>query len=148
MLAYLILDDMKARTMFSARAVGWGERQVSKREHSFQRENGPAGAMTGQVSAEFRQEPAVPVGDSVQPGYLICLETGTRQILLARHLWESFRMTPQDYREKWELGPDYPMRAPVYDRWKAAAQRVETKIADSCIMENDKYSSDGATGCA
>lgn len=58
--------------------------------------------------------PAVPIEDSVTPNFLICLETGTRQILLRRHLRERLDMSPDEYRSKWGLPRDYPMAAAAY----------------------------------
>ena len=34
--------------------------------------------------------------------------------MLKRHLQTSYRMTPQQYRERWGLPADYPMVAPNY----------------------------------
>jgi predicted transcriptional regulator len=61
-----------------------------------------------------QQEPAVPVQDSVFPDYIICLEDGKPMKMLKRHLLRSFNMTPEDYRRKWGLDPNYPMVAPNY----------------------------------
>ncbi len=61
--------------------------------------------------------PAVPVRKSVAPDYLICLEDGKKFKSLRRHL-RLLGLTPEQYREKWGLPPDYPMVAPNY-----AAQR-------------------------
>ena len=61
--------------------------------------------------------PAVPVRKSVTPDYLICLEDGKKFKSLRRHLG-LLGLTPEQYREKWNLPPDYPMVAPNY-----AAQR-------------------------
>jgi predicted transcriptional regulator len=59
-------------------------------------------------------EPAVPVNRSITPDYLICLEDGKKFKSLKRHLRTSYNMTPEEYREKWGLRPDYPMVAPNY----------------------------------
>ncbi|HLN22715.1 MAG TPA: MucR family transcriptional regulator [Patescibacteria group bacterium] len=64
--------------------------------------------------------PAVPVKKSVTPDYIICLEDGKKLKMLKRHLRTTYNMTPDDYRAKWALPPDYPMVAPNY-----AAQRSE-----------------------
>jgi predicted transcriptional regulator len=61
--------------------------------------------------------PAVPVRKSVAPDYLICLEDGKKFKSLRRHL-RLLGLSPEQYREKWGLPPDYPMVAPNY-----AAQR-------------------------
>ncbi len=59
-------------------------------------------------------DPAVPVNRSITPDYLICLEDGKKFKSLKRHLRTSYNMTPEEYREKWGLRPDYPMVAPNY----------------------------------
>lgn len=58
--------------------------------------------------------PAVPVKASIKPDYLICLEDGKKLKLLKRHLRAHFNLTPEQYRAKWGLPPDYPMVAPNY----------------------------------
>lgn len=70
------------------------------------------------------QPPAVPISKSVTPDHLICLEDGKQFKSLRRHLWSTYRMTPEDYREKWGLPSDYPMVAPNYSalRSKVAKQ--------------------------
>jgi predicted transcriptional regulator len=59
-------------------------------------------------------KPAIPVKKSVAPDYIICLEDGKKFKSLKRHLRTQYKMTPEQYREKWGLGPDYPMVAPNY----------------------------------
>ena len=44
--------------------------------------------------------------------YIICLEDGKKFKSLKRHLRTQYNMTPEQYREKWGLAPDYPMVAP------------------------------------
>jgi predicted transcriptional regulator len=61
-----------------------------------------------------RPEPAVPVKKSITPDYLVCLEDGKKLKMLKRHLQSSYKMTPEQYRERWDLPPDYPMVAPNY----------------------------------
>jgi predicted transcriptional regulator len=58
--------------------------------------------------------PAVPVKKSIFPDYLVCLEDGKKLKMLKRHLSTAYAMTPDQYREKWGLGADYPMVAPNY----------------------------------
>ncbi|MEA2882192.1 MAG: hypothetical protein QOH32_1448 [Bradyrhizobium sp.] len=58
--------------------------------------------------------PAVPVKKSVTAEYLVCLEDGKRFKSLKRHLRSRYNMTPEQYRDKWGLPPDYPMVAPNY----------------------------------
>jgi predicted transcriptional regulator len=59
-------------------------------------------------------KPAVPIRKSVTPEYLICLEDGKKLKMLKRHLRSTYNMTPDEYRAKWGLQPDYPMVAPNY----------------------------------
>jgi len=58
--------------------------------------------------------PAVPVKQSVRQDRIICLEDGKSFSMLKRHLMTDHKLTPQQYREKWELPRDYPMVAPNY----------------------------------
>ncbi|WP_434622438.1 MucR family transcriptional regulator [Tabrizicola sp. M-4] len=67
--------------------------------------------------------PAVPIEDSVQDDYLICLEDGLRFKMLKRHLKEAYGMSPDEYRNKWGLPSDYPMAAPSYSRAKGEIAR-------------------------
>ena len=57
--------------------------------------------------------PAVPVKRSITPEYLVCLEDGKKFKSLKRRL-RQYRMTPDQYRAKWNLPADYPMVAPNY----------------------------------
>lgn len=59
-------------------------------------------------------KPAVPVKKSIMPEHLVCLEDGKKFKSLKRHLRTQYNMTPEQYREKWSLPPDYPMVAPNY----------------------------------
>ena len=59
-------------------------------------------------------KPAVSVKKSMTPEYLVCLEDGKRFKSLKRHLRTQYNMTPEQYRDKWGLPPDYPMVAPNY----------------------------------
>jgi predicted transcriptional regulator len=63
-----------------------------------------------------RPPPAVPIKRSIQPDYIVCLEDGKKLKMLKRHLMTAFGMTPQQYRERWELPLDYPMTAPNYTK--------------------------------
>lgn len=63
---------------------------------------------------EPKAAPAVPVRKSVKPDEIICLECGKGQKVLKRHISSAHGLTPEDYRAKWNLAPDYPMVAPNY----------------------------------
>jgi len=64
--------------------------------------------------------PAVPIRKSITADYLICLEDGKRLKMLKRHLRSTYGMTPDEYRQKWGLAPDYPMVAPNYAEQRSA----------------------------
>jgi predicted transcriptional regulator len=75
------------------------------------------------VQPEVKPEPlkpAVPVRKSITPDYLICLEDGKKLKMLKRHLRSTYNMTPDEYRSKWSLAPDYPMVAPNYAEQRSA----------------------------
>jgi predicted transcriptional regulator len=59
-------------------------------------------------------KPAVSVKKSITPEYLVCLEDGKKFKSLKRHLRTQYSMTPEQYRDKWDLPADYPMVAPNY----------------------------------
>lgn len=61
-----------------------------------------------------KPKPPVPIRKSIQHDYLICLEDGQKFKSLKRHLMTHYGMTPEQYREKWDLPADYPMVAPSY----------------------------------
>ena len=70
---------------------------------------------TGQGdSASEPLRPAVSVKKSITPDHIVCLEDGKKFKSLKRHLRTQYSMTPEQYREKWGLPPDYPMVAPNY----------------------------------
>ena len=59
-------------------------------------------------------EAGSPARKSITSDYLVCLEDGRRFKSLKRHLRTQYDMSPDDYRAKWGLPPDYPMVAPNY----------------------------------
>jgi predicted transcriptional regulator len=63
---------------------------------------------------EPKPEPKVSIRSSVKPDYIVCLEDGKKLKMLKRHLMTHYNMTPEQYRQKWGLSPDYPMVAPNY----------------------------------
>jgi predicted transcriptional regulator len=79
---------------------------------------GLAGAAPGEPVTG--QKPAIPVKKSITPEFIICLEDGKKLKMLKRYLRSRYNLSPDDYRTKWGLGPDYPMVAPNY-----AAKRSE-----------------------
>ncbi|MCO5056949.1 MAG: MucR family transcriptional regulator [Rhizobiaceae bacterium] len=76
-------------------------------------------SLTGLVSGEQETEaapqtPAVPIKKSVHNDYIVCLEDGKKYKSLKRHLGVHYGLTPDEYREKWNLPASYPMVAPSY----------------------------------
>jgi predicted transcriptional regulator len=63
---------------------------------------------------EEKAKPAVPIGRSVQHDFIVCLEDGKKLKMLKRYLRSRYDMSPDDYRRRWNLPPDYPMVAPAY----------------------------------
>ena len=71
-----------------------------------------------------KPEPAVSVRRSIRPDHLVCLICGKKQKLLKRHLAVEHEVTPDEYRQRLGLKPDYPMVAPNY-----AQQRRELALS-------------------
>ena len=61
--------------------------------------------------AQKKQKPAIDINDSFTDDYIICLEDGKKLKMLKRYLRVNFGLSPQEYREKWDLPADYPMVA-------------------------------------
>jgi len=59
-------------------------------------------------------KPAVSPKKSITNEHIVCLEDGRKFKSLKRHLRTQYNMSPDEYREKWNLPPDYPMVAPNY----------------------------------
>ncbi len=66
-----------------------------------------------------KPQPAVSVKKSVTPDHIICLEDGKKLKMLKRHLKTAYNMTPEEYRERWNLSRDYPMVAPNYAKHRS-----------------------------
>jgi predicted transcriptional regulator len=76
-------------------------------------------ARLGHNTLSERPEPAVSPKKSVFPDYIVCLEDGKKLKMLKRHLKTSYKMTPEQYRERWNLSADYPMVAPNYAKQRS-----------------------------
>jgi len=86
-------------------------------------------ALTGlgqrQEEPAAKPEPAVSIRSSIKPDFVVCLEDGLKMKMLKRHLMTDHGMTPDEYRQKWGLGPDYPMVAPNYaEQRRALAKKI------------------------
>lgn len=69
--------------------------------------------------------PAVPIRSSVKKDYIVCLEDGKKLKMLKRYLRTNFDLTPEEYRARWNLPPDYPMVAPAYaERRRELAKKI------------------------
>lgn len=76
-----------------------------------------------EIADEAPPEPAVPIDQSIQPDYLVCLEDGVQKKMLKRYLQTRYDMTPDDYRARWGLPADYPMVAPNHSKRRSALAR-------------------------
>lgn len=97
---------------------------------------GRAEATTATLAAggeAARRKPAVPISRSVTPDFIISLEDGTKLRSLKRHLMARYGLTPQEYRAKWNLPPDYPMIAPNYaaERSKIAKRARKRQLSSA-----------------
>jgi predicted transcriptional regulator len=63
--------------------------------------------------------PAVPIKQSMRADHLTCLDCGKQFSMLKRHLRTDHQLTPQEYRQRWELPPSYPMVAPSYAKMRS-----------------------------
>jgi predicted transcriptional regulator len=78
---------------------------------------------TSVAPAAVKLEPAVSIRKSVTPDFIICLEDGKKFKSLKRHL-QHFNLTPDEYRQKWNLPSDYPMVAPNYAAARSALAKA------------------------
>ncbi|MER9184401.1 MucR family transcriptional regulator [Mesorhizobium sp. M0767] len=70
--------------------------------------------------AAVKLEPAVSIKKSVSPDFIICLEDGKKFKSLKRHIGTHYNLSPDEYRQKWNLPSDYPMVAPNYAATRSA----------------------------
>ncbi len=86
--------------------------------------------------------PAVHPRDSVHKDYIVCLEDGKRMKMLKRHLMSTYRLTPEQYRLRWNLPADYPMTAPNYSKQKSAYAKTmglgSTKMREAVDAKRPK----------
>jgi predicted transcriptional regulator len=61
-----------------------------------------------------KRTPAVPVRQSVQRDYVVCLECGWNGTMLKRHLTTAHGLDVAGYRAHWNLSGDHAMVAPAY----------------------------------
>jgi predicted transcriptional regulator len=78
------------------------------------------GLATDEPAVPVELTPAVPVKRSVTDDAIVCLECGEKLKMLKRHLTTDHGLTPEQYRVRWGLRPDYPMVAPTYSAQRQA----------------------------
>ncbi|ESX24125.1 MucR family transcriptional regulator [Mesorhizobium sp. LSJC264A00] len=80
----------------------------------------------GKAVAEpiVKQDPPVSIKKSVSPEFIICMEDGKRFKSLKRHLNVHYKLSPDEYRRKWNLPSDYPMVAPNYAASRSAMAKA------------------------
>ena len=93
---------------------------------------------TNQAMPE-KPRPAVPVKKSIFPDYIVCLEDGKKLKMLKRHLKTAYNLTPDEYRERWGLPPEYPMVAPNYARHRS---RLAKEIGLGTTRRSEDHSAD------
>jgi predicted transcriptional regulator len=69
------------------------------------------------------RDPIVPIRQSTTPDDLICLEDGHRLRSLRRYIQRKYALSPEAYRARWNLPPDYPMVAPGYSALRSKIAR-------------------------
>jgi predicted transcriptional regulator len=84
-----------------------------------------SGLATDEPTVSVELTPAVPIRRSITDDHIVCLQCGKKLNMLKRHLLIDHGLTPQEYRAKWRLKPDYPMVAPSYS---AERQRLAKQI--------------------
>ena len=67
-----------------------------------------------------KPDPAVPIGQSVRAGHIVCLVCGKHFSMLKRHLTTDHQLTPAQYRQRWGLPASYPLVAPNYAKVRSA----------------------------
>ena len=70
-------------------------------------------------AAAAEHTPVVSVKASIKPDHLVCLECGAKQKTLKRHLMSSHGLTPEAYRDRYNLPASYPLVAPEYAKQRS-----------------------------
>jgi predicted transcriptional regulator len=82
-----------------------------------------SGLAANEPATAVELTPAVPIKRSVTDDHIVCLEDGKKLKILKRHLMTDHGLTPEAYRARWGLRPDYPMVAPNYSAQRQALAR-------------------------
>ncbi|MDR2464368.1 MAG: MucR family transcriptional regulator [Holosporales bacterium] len=108
--------------------------------HSFFQVLSEINKSSGLIKGRLPVMPAVPIEESVHENYIVCLEDGKKLQMLKRHLSTVYKMTIEEYKERWNLGPEYPVVSPNYARRRSGIAkntglgrtgRRKMKIVDS-----------------
>ena len=102
-----------------------------------------AGLGRANTEGAVARTPAVPIEQSVEDDFIVCLEDGRRLKTLKRYLRQQYTLTPQQYRARWGLSPDYPMVAPSYARLRSSLARrgpEKTRADPEPLPERGKHS--------
>ncbi|MDA1089404.1 MAG: MucR family transcriptional regulator [Proteobacteria bacterium] len=79
-----------------------------------------AGILNGAAEKTVNSEkPAVAIRRSITPDFIVCLEDGRKMKMLKRHLRTAYNLSPDEYRSRWGLPPEYPMVAPNYAKHRS-----------------------------
>ena len=85
---------------------------------------GQATAETGDPQPTRQYEPATTARKSLaSPDYIISMIDGKKYKSLRRHLTTN-GLTPDEYRQRYNLKPDYPMVAPTYSEARRAMAKT------------------------
>lgn len=103
---------------------------------------GTAATGAGSTEAPVEHRPAVSVRKSLaDPEFIVSMIDGKKYRSLKRHLGAN-GLTPDEYRERYGLKPDFPMVAPAYSAARSATakaiglgRKVVEKIADAVTDE-------------
>lgn len=89
------------------------------------------------VAAEpMRPVPAVSVRSSIRSNHIACLDCGKQFSMLRRHLMTHHNLTPEQYRERWNLLSSYPLVAPDYAKVRSAqAKKIGLGRKDAAKAE-------------
>lgn len=81
--------------------------------------HGALNGLSHQKQSRLQREPAVPIKDSVKSDHLICLGCGAKMKMLKRHIATSHQMTPDEYRQYWNLPANYSMVSAKYSKTRS-----------------------------